>query len=58
MKLPFQRKVLSEKQLSKIKTSFLVLCGVISVQAMVVAGTYYYEGEEYEKRQVKQYPRG
>ena len=58
MKLPFQRKVLTDKQLSKIKTSFVILCGVLSVQATVIAADYWYEGESYEKRQIKWFPRG
>lgn len=35
-----------------------MLCGVISVQAAVVAAEYLYEGEYYEKRQIKMFPRG
>ena len=50
--------MLSEKQLSKVKTSFVLLCAILCFQGCVVAATYYYEGEEYEKMQVKLYPRG
>ena len=50
--------MLSEKQLSKVKTSFALLCVILCVQGCVVAATYYYEGEEYEKMQVKLFPRG
>jgi hypothetical protein len=50
--------VLSEKQLSKVKTSFTLLCVILCFQGCVVAATYLYEGEEYGKMQVKLYPRG
>jgi hypothetical protein len=44
------KKVLTDKQLSKVKKSFLLLCIVLFGQACVVtATTYFYEGEEYEK---------
>ena len=52
------KKVLSDKQLSKVKVSFALLCGVLSVQSVVVASNYWYMGEEYEKRQIKLFPRG
>ena len=44
------KKVLTDKQLSKVKKSFILLCIVLFGQACVVtATTYFYEGEEYEK---------
>lgn len=52
------KRVLSERQLSKVKTSLALLCGVITVQGVAVAATYWYEGEEYDKRQIKLFPRG
>ena len=59
MKLPSAKKVLSDRQLSKIKASFALLCGVLAVQGSIAyARTYWYEGEEYEKMQIKYFPRG
>lgn len=52
------RKVLSDRQLSKVKTSLALLALMLAVQGCVVAATYMYEGEEYEKTQTKWYPRG
>lgn len=52
------KRVLSERQLSKVKTSLLLLGAVVLVQGCTVAAAYYYEGEEYEKRQIKLFPRG
>ena len=53
------KRVLSERQLSKVKTSLLLLGAVVLVQGCTVAATtYFYEGEEYEKRQIKLFPRG
>lgn len=53
------KRVLSERQLSKVKTSLLLLGAVVLVQGCTVAATtYYYEGEEYDKRQIKLFPRG
>lgn len=49
---------MTQRQLSKVKTSFAILCGVLAVQGCVIAGDYWYEGEEYEKRQIKLFPRG
>ena len=45
-----QKRVLSDRQLSKVKTSLALLCGVLVVQGGAVAATYWYEGEEYDKR--------
>ena len=36
----------------------MLLVGVLSVQACVVTASYYYDGEEYDKVQVKYFPRG
>lgn len=52
------KRVLNDRQLSKVKTSLALLCGVLLVQGGAVAATYWYEGEEYEKRQIKLFPRG
>ena len=53
------KRVLSERQLSKVKTSLLLLGVVLTVQGCTVAASkYLYEGEEYEKRQIKLFPRG
>ena len=51
-------KVLNDRQLSKIKTSSVLFCGCLIVQATVVAATYWYNGEEFEKTQVTYFPRG
>ena len=51
-------KVLSARQLKRVKTSFVLLAGVISIQACVVLAEYYYDGEEYEKLSIKYFPRG
>ena len=58
MKWPVSRKVLTDKQLSKVKTSFAILCGVLSIQGCVAGANYWYEGEEYDKMQIKSFPRG
>lgn len=52
------KKVLSDRQLSRVKLSLGILCGLVTVQGAVAAATYWYEGEEYEKRQIKLFPRG
>lgn len=52
------RRVVSDRQLSKIKNSLVLLAGVLCVQGAVVAGSYYYEGDEYDKMQIKYFPRG
>ena len=52
------RRVVTDRQLSKIKNSLVLLAGVVAVQGAVVAATYYYDGEEYEKMQIKYFPRG
>ena len=52
------RKVLTDKQLSKVKVSFALLAAVLTVQGVVVAATYFYEGEEYDKMMVSTFPRG
>ena len=50
---------MTDRQLSKVKVSFALLCGVLAVQGVVIAaGPYWYEGEEYEKMQIKLFPRG
>jgi hypothetical protein len=49
---------LSDRQLSRVKTSFALLCGVLCVQGVAVVATYWYEGEEYEKKQIKLFPKG
>ena len=41
-------KILTTRQLSRVKTSFALLAGVLTVQGCLVTATYYYEGEEYE----------
>ena len=43
------RKVLSDRQLSRVKTSLALLAIILAIQGCVVAATYIYEGEEYEK---------
>ncbi len=50
---------MNERQLSKVKTSLLLLGAVLTVQGCtVMAANYMYDGEEYEKRQIKYFPRG
>jgi len=51
-------KVLNDRQLKRMRTSLVLFVGVMSVQAVVVAGTYWYNGEEFEKTQVTYFPRG
>ena len=59
MKWLSSKKVLTDRQLSKVKTSFAILCGVLATQTCVFAAqSYWYDGEEYEKMQVKLFPRG
>ena len=41
------KKVLSDKQLSRAKTSLAILSGILIVQATVVTASYWYDGEEY-----------
>ena len=50
--------MLTDRQLSKVKTSFALLVLVLTVQGAVVAATYYYENEEYDKMEIKMFPRG
>ena len=50
--------MLSEKQLSKVKTSFALLALVLAVQGAVVTAAYYYEDKEYDKMEIKTFPRG
>ena len=51
--------MLSDKQLSKARVSLLILSGVLIVQgSIVMADKYWYQDEEYEKMQVKLFPRG
>ena len=50
--------MLTDKQLSKVKTSFALLCIVLTVQGAVVTAAYYYEKEEYDKMVIKTFPRG
>lgn len=52
------KKVLSDKQLSRAKTSLAILSGILIVQGTVVAASYWYEGEEYGKMQIKKFSRG
>ena len=52
------KRVLSDKQLSRAKTSLAILCGILTVQGGVVVASHYYEDQEYEKMQVTMYPRG
>lgn len=52
------KKVLTDKQLSKVKVSFALLAFVLTVQGCVVAATYYYEGEEYDKMMISYFPKG
>ena len=43
------KRVLSDRQLSKVKTSFALLAGVLLIQGGAVAADYWYNGEVYEK---------
>ena len=52
------KKVLSDKQLSRAKTSLAILSGILIVQGTVVAASYWYEGEEFDKMQIKKFSRG
>ena len=45
-------KVLTARQLKRVKTSFVLLAGVISIQMCAVVATYYYDGEEFEKMSI------
>ena len=52
------KKVLSDKQLSRAKTSLAILSGILIVQATVVTASYWYDGEEYSSMQIKKFSRG
>ena len=52
------KNVLTQKQLSKTKTSMGLLVCMLCIQGCAVAATYWYEGKEYEKTQTKYFPRG
>ena len=52
------KRVLNDRQLSRVKTSLGLLCGLLCVQGGVIATTYWNEGEEFEKRLIKLFPRG
>ena len=52
------KKVLTDRQLSKIKSSFILLVGVLSVQGCAVLASHWYEGEEYDMVQITYFPRG
>ena len=52
------KRVLSDRQLSKIKTSLKLLAGILCVQAAAAATEYWYNGEYYEKQKTKYFPRG
>lgn len=52
------KRVLNDKQLSRAKTSLAILCGILTVQGTIVAATYWYEGDEYERMQIKKFERG
>ena len=52
------KKVLSDKQLSRAKTSLAILSGILIVQATVVTASYWYDGEEYKWMQIKKFSRG
>ena len=41
-----------------MKTSFVLLAFVLSVQGCLVAASYYYDGEEFDKISIQYYPRG
>ena len=52
------KKVLTDKQLSKVKTSFALLLLVLAVQGLAVTTSYYYQDEEYDKMMITTFPRG
>ena len=52
------RRVLTERQLSKVKTSLGLLGVILAAQGCVVAASYYYEGAHYAERDIKLFPRG
>ena len=51
-------KVLTARQLKRVKTSFALLAVVVSAQMCAVVANYYYEGEEFEKMSITYFPRG
>ena len=52
------KRVLSARQLSRVKLSLAILCGLLTIQGGVIAAQYLYEGEEYGKMQIKKFKRG
>ena len=52
------KRVLTDRQLSKVKTSSALLFGLLTVQGAMAAASYWYDGEEYEKRSITLFPRG
>ena len=52
------KRVLSDRQMSRVKLSLAVLCGILTLQGGVIAARYWYEGEEYSKMQIKKFGRG
>lgn len=55
------KKVLNDRQLSKVKTSMALLAFVLLVQGAVVvfaSDNYWYNGDYYDKSQIKLFPRG
>ena len=51
-------RVLTARQLKRVKTSFVLLAVVISIQICVVVAEYYYDKEEFEKMSITYFPRG
>ena len=44
--------------MKRVKCSFALLAFVLSVQGGLVAASYYYDGEEFDKISIQYYPRG
>lgn len=50
---PAIKRVLTAKQLSRVKISLGLLGVIIAIQGGVLAGSYWYDGETYERMQIK-----
>ena len=53
-----KKKVLSERQLQRVKLSLMILAGIVTFQGAMAATTYYYDGQMYEKNQITNFKRG
>ena len=53
-----KKKVLSERQLQRVKLSLMILAGIVTFQGAMAATTYYYDGQMYEMQQITNFKRG